>query len=316
MDADQLTTALIAQLAESARARELAAAAFDWALAQPITDIIDPELVAKHVIAALSGPAPTALLQTHFARAVAAEQARVADSKEHLEANVPKPVVTEFSQRMTRPARLPRGWAADIVDPAFVQTILANALADVLEDFLKTLPIPRGAGNLLGSLTRRAGKLNVKAVPFSGQASDFAQKGAERMRKSVLVQLRAPKNKPQVDAALARGADAVLGLPTDQVLALLDDPGPETVSGWISATLAHNLARPEITQTVTAQIQAAIAAEGDGEQTIGAFLQRMGDLDTLRADLEPLAAAHFSDFAATDAFAQWLRGVVDGALET
>ena len=203
----------------------------------------------------------------------------------------------------------------DVIDAGFVQRLIADALGDTLEDFLRSLPGFSGrATNLLSSLTRRAGRVDVSQVPFADRARDFARRGAGSFQERFLSRLNAKDNAHELTATYERAARALLALPTSAVLALLDDPGTQEVGEWVRDVLRHNMARDEIADTLKAQIEQAVERAAGQDQSVGSLLQRAGLMPEFRTHARLLVGRHVQALAATDEFAEWLDELLGSAM--
>lgn len=313
MDAPTLAAALAARMARPAEAEALAGIAIDELLAAPLAEVVDATELSAAILELLGGAGRS--LALHAEPVVAAETARAAQSGETLEAWVPDEVRACAVERLGRPWDLPAGWTDGIVEPAFVRAILADALADLLEEFVGSLPLAGAAGSLIGSITRRAGRMDGRKVPFAAQARDFGRAQADRLRDRILERLMAPENARELRATIDRGAAAVLGLPTARALGLLDDPGVPVASGWVRDVLAHNVARPEVREAVRAQIAAVIEREIAEAKTIAGLLEASGGTATIAAARAALAR-RIASVAATPAFAAWLEALCRSAMES
>ncbi|MFT7624778.1 MAG: hypothetical protein ACI9WU_003968, partial [Myxococcota bacterium] len=159
MHAPTLAAALSASLTragDDAPAAQLARVSVDHLLTRPLLEVVDAPDIADAIVGWLATPGIGLLLETHGAEVVAAEQRRAIRSDEVLSEYTPAHVVQEVTARLARPWDLPEDWADSVVDPTFVRAVLADALGDLLEEFVSSLPLAGAAGSLLGSITRKA----------------------------------------------------------------------------------------------------------------------------------------------------------------
>jgi hypothetical protein len=197
------------------------------------------------------------------------------------------------------------------VDPRFVQRILSEALATTLEEGFRSLPFGSGAGGVLGSLTRRAGRIPF-ANPFADQARALAQQSAESLRQRLMDQFEAPENAPEVAAMRARCADRLLALPTPQVLGLLNDPGWPTVAQWLRDVLAHNSAREAFQEAITEQVQSAFDRIGP-DATLGEWLAPFELTTPFRSFLIDQSTELLVTLAGQTSLRQWLQNLLHSA---
>ncbi|MFT7625122.1 MAG: hypothetical protein ACI9WU_004313 [Myxococcota bacterium] len=203
-----------------------------------------------------------------------------------------------------------------MIDPTFVRAVLADALGDLLEEFVSSLPLAGAAGSLLGSITRKAGRFSGSSVPFAGQAQQFAADAAERLRVRLIEAVRAPEHAQELEATLDRGAAAVLGLKTARAIGLIDDPGADVAAGWIRDVLAHNLSRPEIADGVRTQIVSGLQREAATAPTLGAWLERLSLTQTVTSGAIEVLTHRLRALAADDGFERWLAAWLQDAIDT
>ncbi len=282
---------------------------------RPLLEVVDAPDVADAIVMWLAGDGPSVVIAAHTAPVIAAERERAGRGTETLSELVPEAVVTEFTARLARPWTVPADWAEGVVDPAFVRAVLADALADVLEDFVSSLPLAGAAGSLLGSLTRKAGRIKGGKVPFAGQARQFANDAADRLRREIIEAVRSEEHKDELARTLERGAAAVLGLETATALAQIDDPGPEVVASWLSTLLAHNLARPELADAIRTQIVTGLQREAAVAPTLGDWLDRLGLTEHVTAPALDLLTRRVRSLAGADAFEKWLAALLAEAMD-
>lgn len=307
--ADAVIAALVQ--GEGARIRALLEPLADSLLGRRIGELIEPEELTDHLLRLLSGEGPGHLIALHLEPGLRQERERARKADERLAEWVPKPVVQAVLARLARPLPLPVGWSGGVLDPAFVQAVLSDALADALEDVVGQLPFGGGAGGLLGSLTRRAGRASPPGGRFGGYARQLGAQSAAKLYERILAHLNSEQHAPGLAATGQRLADAVLALPTADVLGLADDPGIDVVGGWARETLHHNVDRPAVRGSIRTQIAAAIERAAD--VTLGEELDRLGLLPTLRDSAVARASAAWLAAVETDLFRGWLVDLLTAA---
>lgn len=321
---------LLASPAPGGFVERLVALAVDDTLDQPIGRLVDAELLAQQVVAALSGPGPARVVADHLEPGAALERARVTESGETLAAWVPTSVAVEAAGRLERPSGLPAGWWEGVVDPADVRDLLAGALADTIEDVLGRIGLGGAAGGgagagLLGTLARGARAVRDTGSGILGaalggsfqeglrrQVRQLAAQSANALKERFRERARTPEGRATVGRIRDRALARLLELRVSDLHAAGDDPGVATLGRWATETLAHNLARPEVRDAIRAQLRAGL--ERVGERSARSLLDEAGLLPGLRDAVVRTGAERAAAFVATAGFREWLAGALSEAL--
>lgn len=298
---------------DGAAARGLAQALVRWVWERPLRSVIDVDWVVAAVADALSSPGLAGLLELHMPAVALAELERARAAGEPARVWLPASVADGLAARMGRSFDLPEGWNAQIVDPVFARVVVADALADVLEEFVAQLPLAAAASGLLGTLTRSAGRFNGGEGAMGRRVRAFANTQAGRLRERVVQRFYAPENAKEMAAMAARALDAVLSLPTSELILLAEDPGWETIASWTTETLAAGVARPEIREAIAQQVEAAL--DRTDASTLGEWLAPCVSTE-FEAEVTARLARQLHLFFGSAPFAAWLQTIVDPCTES
>jgi len=312
----QLAQGLIARLSTPDGAAPLVEIAVDYVLDQPLTTFVEPEIICDQLLAALKNPGSSQHVQNETVHLYETERKRVETSGETLGDYIPETVRAGVEARLGRPPRLPDGWADGILDPDLVRELLANIVADSIEDFLARIPMAGGAGGLIGSLTRGIGRFKPTGTAgvITEQIKAFATQSAELVRQRLADRLQAPEYAAPLSAMRHRALERILALQTSHVMEMLDDPGIDVATDWTVQTLIHNLDRKDIRASVEFQI-AELMSRAPGNNVRG-LLEEFGILAPARARIVKVTVEHTNRFAQNEAFMLWLSDTLTEMVNT
>ena len=332
MNIDALSTRLtelLAQSGEDTASWQLLTLVVDDLLGTPAKELLDPELLADHLLIALRSEGPKLNGDRHLETALQQERNRVTQSGEILGVAVPEEVVAGIEARLGRPTDFPKGFGKDVVDPAFIRQLIAGSLTETLEAFLSKLPFGGGGkvgdNGFLGAIARKgASRLKSASSALSAigsgmqdglkrQAKEFAQQSADILKQGVIDRFNSAENKIVLKQMRRRAVDAVLRLQFSDIHAFADDPGIETLREWGDLILQHNLKRPEIEEALREQVKLALAREED--RTIKQWLEEHGVYESVRNELIRVAAGRANQLAQTDTFESWLKTLLKEATD-
>jgi hypothetical protein len=322
---------VLARLAgEDDQARKaLVRAAIDHAMGTPLETYIDRHAIAALIRAAVIGDNVLWASREHLRPAIERQRSRSAARDEKLGDLLPADADTHLL-RILDGARLPESaWAAELIDRKLVSKLMAPVVQEALLSFAKRLPIPglagggeaaAKAGALFGGIAGSAGKLFDVGKSFVGglsaevekrmrdAAKDFAENVGENLRGAVRARLTSEEGR-RLARELALSILARLRkVPVAEVLGDVDALPPQALDAFVAAIAEHNGARAALADAVSAEVDAALSAEG--QKTLGELLERA----RVRAQVESAIEARADDalrrFFASEDFA----GVLDVVL--
>lgn len=330
MDAETLTQALLKS--DSRLPEGLAVTIVDHALARPMSAYISAEDLIAATVAAGTESRLRIWVERHGQGAIERIQAHLSQSDQALGSLAPvvsqERVVEAF--KATELRRLEG--ALQYVDGALLRELLAPVFQDFLLRFVATLPSALGIGNaeavagtaggLLGRLGKEVGQGGGKRILDMGRsvmgglgldleermrsvAKDFSAGATDAFREALERRLQSAEGQGLIGEIRRTAVERVLATPLrDVVNAAAGLPLPTLLAE--APTLAeHNTREPLGRALVEAEARAWYAAESD--RTLGDWLQDVGVLDALRAQVTSRLGAHLRDLFATDAFATWLQ---------
>jgi len=310
----------------------------EFVLDVPMSRWVDAEDLARIVVDGTTGENAARFAEKHLAVGRARWRDRFAESGE-TPRDLLGPTASEDLHRIIADAPMPKAkWSKGMVDPKLVQQLVAPVVQDTLISFAKNLPIPglgggggddagdrggRGGGSMFGirkRLKAEAGRLAEKGRDALGgigaelerqvknAARDFSENASTEFRRAMQNRVKSPEGKRLVAEIREQVVETVLDTPIHALVADLDNVPDADLVALAGPVADHNHGREAFAAAVRAEIDAALAIEGDttGRQ----YLTEQGQLDDVRAavgkQLDPLVR----DFFGADAFAGWLDDVL------
>jgi hypothetical protein len=285
-------------------------------LDRPLGELAEPDVVVDHLLNAVDSEAFSWFLDRHLKRVVAVDRARAEEHEDLLGDWVPDEVFERWVGRLNRPFRLDLAHFSEVVNPEFMQKIIAGALAETMERFFEKLP---AGGGLLSSLARGAGRVSNKIggnvqQGVKKQLREFAMGSAGLFKEGIQARLGAEENAAELEATRERFLASVLAIPVTELYEMLKDPGIEVIQDDLNALWSHNARRTEVRTAVEQQIRAFL--ERDQDLTARQILKKHGVLPALRNDLIAHLTIHLSQLAQTEEFQKVLKAVLDEASTT
>ena len=145
--------------------------------------------------------------------------------------------------------------------------LLQAIVRETLDRFLGLLK-PGAKGGLLGQIARGPGvgmlsRIAAQMAPLRKAATRFASGSVEAMMGPVVKLLSSPEMQARLGRMRAEGVKAALGLETAEVISFLETLPLHDLIDLVPEVIAHNLARPEVRQTILDEVEAALDLEAD-----------------------------------------------------
>jgi hypothetical protein len=311
------TTTILQKLQDPTGAlSSLCAIGVEHILSQPLESFIEVERLAQRVTEALSGPGLEPTLTQHVKPALLRFLARAEAADERVGVAVPEGVAAEIEAYLSNPVKLNRDLVQRVVDAKEMRGALSTVIQESLGRFLKADTAQgKGSGGLFGLAARSAGALRDVGKSMLGGIGDEIEKQIQKrsreamdssmsyVQEKLVDYLMSEESSKTMGKARARSfksslrqkvADAKL-LPLDMLLS------------HVPALLRHNLARPEIQETIRTELQALLNLEG--KKPLKQILEESGLLEKTREDLLRQAVPQALSLVNTDAFKDWLTSL-------
>jgi hypothetical protein len=285
-------------------------------LSQPLEAFIEVERLAQRITEAVGGPGLEPSITQHVKPAILRFLARAETVDERVGAAVPENVAKEVEAYLSNPVKLKRELVQRIVDAKEMRGALSTVIQESLGRFLKsdTSNQAKGStGGLFGLAARSAGALRDVGKSMLGGIGDEIEKQIQKRSREAMDSSMSFVQEKLVDYLMSEESSKMLGkaraqgfrrslrqkvadakmLPLDMILS------------HVPALIRHNLARPEIQETIRKEVKAVLAVEG--KKPLKQILEESGLLEKTRQDLLEQAVPQAISLVKTEAFKQWLE---------
>ncbi|MBR58433.1 MAG: hypothetical protein CMH54_10480 [Myxococcales bacterium] len=316
MNPNDLATQVQARLQASEPLRkEFVELVLSWFEDQPASQLADAEDITTILANAFLSDLGQQQIESMVQYLWSPEQLPPELNESLVGSTVPNTVIEAVEERLGRPFSYPPGILEDVLDPAFIRRILAEALADTLEDFVQRSPLA-GSSGILGSLARGAGRVGQKGSSFfsgvgaelqkslSAQAKDFAHRSADTFRQQLTTRLRSPENAEEFAAARHQLLTNILQLHWQDIRELGSDPGPEELAAWLQQILKTNLLRDEVLAAIQQYIENQLTAHRD--LSVGELLHQTNVRESVMSLLSNQLDRAIATVVETSEFHRWL----------
>jgi len=308
----------------------LVGAAVEHALAQPIASYVDRDSLVALARAAATDANILLLASSHVRPAIDRQKTRSNRIGETVGDLLPHDSEARVLRVLDKTKLPDAAWAKGIVDGKLVNKLVAPVVQQTLMSFTKRLPIPGmggGGGGLggalrggLGGLAGGAGKLlDVGKSVVGGLsaefeksmqsvAKDFAENAADEFRDAFAKRLASEEGAKIVREIVIRAHAKIRDVKAADLLAEIDALPAAEVDALVAATIAHNAPRSAVADALRAEIEAALAV--DGGMTIGAWLDRAGIRDQVRAVIDARADVVLRRFFESAPFSTFLDALL------
>jgi hypothetical protein len=289
----------------------LVSLAIDHLLAQPIAQLIDPQLFAQQTVLSLHNAAHSETTEAWIREQISNQRSRVPECT--LRESVPAEVIEPIKDAISRPVTLNRAIVGRLVEHGAVEDLLRDLLVNALQGFAKRIrPAVPGSGRAssrLRSLKKVSeGMLGGIGAEIERQAELKAKEFVDSILASVVTQAADDLCDPSKAATYGRFrghiVDQLLDTPLTELSGELDKLDPEALVSSSAAALRALSERDDLTTEVTLLIESAVA--GFGQKSAGELLEEAGVADSWRRDTESQVSTIARGFISTPGFQTWL----------
>jgi hypothetical protein len=287
----------------------------DHILSQPLETFLDVERLAQRITEAMTGPGLEPSIAQHVKPALLRFLARAEATDERVGVAVPEAVAVEIEAYLSNPVKLKRELVQRVVDAKEMRGALSTVIQESLGRFLKadtTAQGKGGSGGLFGLAARSAGALRDVGKSMLGGIGDEIEKQIQKRSREAMDSSMSFVQEKLVDYLMSEESSKTMGkvraqgfrrslrqkvadaklLPLDMILS------------HVPALLRHNLARPEIQETIRKELQEVLAFEG--KKPLKQILEESGLFEKTREDLMAQAVPQALSLVKTEAFQGWL----------
>ncbi|HJL05484.1 MAG TPA: hypothetical protein RMH85_34890 [Polyangiaceae bacterium LLY-WYZ-15_(1-7)] len=289
-------------LEDEALRRRGVALVVDQLLARPLGDLVDVTGLTELAQAFLAAAPVARGLDDHAVPAVG----RFLTATEEAELTVGEllpPAQADALEALVVDLRLPRfAWARDTVDGELLKKLFAPVLQELLLQFVGKLP---GVGGFAGALAKMGGKATRGVgAGVQGIAREFSRAAVGGLRDALSARLASDEGRAIVREIRAQAFRRTLTVPLSTILHDLEGLPWAGFAGELPPIVEQNARSAFGRALLRAEIEAFLAVEGD--KTLGAFLDEVGALPTVRAWVRVQAETLLGSLLADDAFGDWL----------
>lgn len=302
---------------------ELVELVSDWLLGRPIASLVEPQMVASQVVAALNGLADNPRTVEWMREQVAA--ARLAAPRGTLGERVPADVAAPVRELLERPVVFDAALVKRLIDHEATRRLLIDILGVALTGFaerIRNIPIPKMVENVrpgglgLGRLRKLGeGVLGGISEEFQHQAGDrvhdFVRGAIGMLMEQVAGHLTSPDHAPAYGRFRVHVMDTLLSTPLSDLAAEVEKLDTDDLVETGMAVVRAVARRPQLEAEVQAAVEQALAQTAgrsvrdflaDAGQDEAAWKQRVAEQLIARGD----------ELLAEETFVSWLGRLVDG----
>jgi len=287
----------------------------DHLLAQPIAQLVEPQLVAQQTVLTLKESLRTDNTENWIREQIGLlrERAPQGTPREHLPAEIVDPIHTMVS----RPVTLNRAMVGRVIEHGAVEDLLRELLVNALQGFAKRL---RPSGPSAGKTSSRLRSLKKVSEGMLGSLGAEIERQAEQKAKdfvdgilaSVVAQAADELCNPSKAETYGRFRghilDQLLDTPLVDLMAELDKVDPEALVGTTTAMLRALSERESLEEEIAAITKTGL--ESMGQKSASELLEEAGIADIWRKDVEAQVGQVARSFIATPGFEDWLSDLL------
>lgn len=271
---------------------------FDHLCARPFGEVVD----AGRVMAAIDATHDPTVVKRVLSRWVTPGRerllARAAASTLTLSVWLPDTLKDTLAERLGKPAPIPQKLIDEVVASEGVRDAVREMLREQLQSFVAR--VGGGAGGSSGSSggggggLRGAIGLGARAFGAAGKSllgglaeqlqdkvREFVDGSVEALQQKIAARLADPATAEALGKRRKKAFLKFLETKESKAAATLRDAPHEEIVGYVPTVVAHNLARKELREAVSAEVEAVLADLG--KNTVGEVLDELG-LRTLARD--------------------------------
>jgi hypothetical protein len=275
-------------------------------MAQRLDALFVPAHAASALMEVLKGLAASDSAEALMVERAEAICARFEKEGRALSEVLPAPLADTVLTFAARPHPVQRQLVLRVLDREPVRELIRALLLDALIDFGKRLASPVSGSRMgkgLGALGSLAGAVGAGVLGAVGgefekgverKAAEFADAGLSRILQRIVEKASDPRQAREQAELRAALVEGVLEVPVQELIAEVRRSDPRAVAAEARRALQHYTARPEVASELEAELTLALAPFA--QETLGAFLERLGIRDPISKSLQPLLVARIQAF--------------------
>jgi len=287
----------------------------DHLLAQPIGQLLDPDVMAQQTVLTLKE-----ILRTNDTEDWVREQINLMRSKVPsgtARDRIPSEILEPLHGIVSRPVSLNRAMVGDVIQHGAVEELLRELLINALQGFAQRLkpamPSPGKASSRLRSLKKVGeGMLGGLGAEIERQAEQRVKDFVDGILSSVVAQAADELCNPEKAETYGRFRghilDQLLDTPLADLVQEIEKVDPEALVGTTAATLRAVSERETLETEIAAIIKGAL--DSIGTKSAEDLLSEAGIADTWRSDVEAQVSQVARGFIATPGFHDWLTALL------
>ena len=287
----------------------------DHLLAQPIAQLVDPDIMAQQTVLTLKE-----ILRTNDTEEWVRGQIKTL--REHVpngtaRDHLPNEVLEPLHSVVSRPVSLNRDMVGRVIEHGAVEDLLRELLVNALQGFAQrlkpTIPNTGKTSSRLRSLKKVGeGMLGGLGAEIERQAEHKAKEFVDGILSSVVAQaadeLCDPTKAESYGTFRGHILDQLLDTPLHDLAAEVDKVDPEALVGTTAATLRAISERESLEQEIAGIFRSALKSiENKSAEDL---LNDAGIADTWRTDVEAQVSRVARTFIATPDFQDWLNDLL------
>lgn len=294
---------------------------FDHLCARPFGEIVD----AGRVMAAIDATHDPAVVTRVLSRWVTPGRerllARAAESALTLSVWLPDSLRDTLAERLGRPAPIPQKLIDEVVASEGVRDAVREMLREQLQSFVARVGGSAGGssgssgggggGGLRGAIGLgarafgAAGKslLGGLAEQLQDKVREFVDGSVEALQQRIAARLADPATAEALGKRRKKAFLKFLETKESKAAATLRNAPHDEIVGYVPTVVAHNLARKELREAVSAEVEAVLADLG--KNTVGEVLDELGLRTLAREAMRTHGLALARSFAASPEVAAW-----------
>ena len=284
-------------------------------LAQPIAQLVDPQIMAQHTVLTLKEILRTNDTEDWVREQINTLRVRVphGTAREHL----PEEIVEPLQSVVSRPVSLNRDMVGRVIEHGAVEDLLRELLVSALQGFAQRLkpamPTTGKAGSRLRSLKKVGeGMLGGLGAEIERQAEQKAKEFVDGILSSVVTQAADELCNPAKAETYGRFRghilDQLLDTPLQELATEVDKIDPDALVGTTAATLRAISERESLEQEIAGVLKGAL--ESIHQMSAEELLTEAGIADTWRTEVEAQVSQLARTFIATPEFQDWLSDLL------
>lgn len=300
-------SALWAALGDPQQAGALVGLGFDLLMQQPVGRFVTPERVLEGIDQALA-PAHLERALAHLSGFFQRDATRAAQRGDRVQDYLTAEARQALRRLLAQPVELDPAFVEALVRQDAIRHLLRSVVEETVQRFARALKpdaknglwgqLPRGPG--VGLLTKMASQMESQ---LQRAATRFVSGSLEVLLGRLAHILGTPETAAQLGRLRAEGFDQLMPLTTHTLWRLSRRLPLDELIGLVPPLVRHNLARPELRETLRAEIEAILESEA------AVPLEELMDpaaVASYRAQAVSLGGPLLVELRASEALGSWL----------